>query len=627
MCGIAGLVWKDLSEESVLRFHRACGLMQHRGPDHTGVLRQGNLFLLHHRLSILDLDARANQPFWSNDRQVCAIFNGEIYNHRELAQQLQLDMRTSSDTEVLVESFARRGSDSFGSWNGMFAAAIHEPGRQRLHLTRDRFGIKPLYYFEGMEFVAFASEAKVIMEWLPRFELSSAALSQYMWFGNTTGADTLAKGLRKLRPGEHLEISTARAKITTRRLFWSMESPPLRVAVRMEDAAVEVRARLATAVKRQLAADVPVGILLSGGIDSSSIVAVAAPQASAPLATYCVDYDHNIGGKSELPKARLVAARYGTNHHEIRITSDDVPDVFDRLVYQYDEPFADAAAIPLFQLARTCSSQVKVILQGDGGDEVFGGYRRYAMLQHRRLWALVAASYRFLPAGRLRERARRIRHVLSQREKGALFATYLTQDVAYHSPYRMLDDTIAAACAAQDWQHDYITLAAELNGGNLAEDMRLADMRVLLPNTYLEKVDKVTMACSLEARVPFLDNDLVDFANALPISMKVRGTQYKRVLRAAMRDALPSEILDAPKRGFDVPYRQWLRGPLYDYAHDCFAAMDNPFLDRARCLAALRSHRSREPDQGPLLWKALVLATWLKHYGSRICGIDGGAMT
>ncbi|MBW7897131.1 MAG: asparagine synthase (glutamine-hydrolyzing), partial [Opitutaceae bacterium] len=481
----------------------------------TGVLRQENLFLLHHRLSILDLDARANQPFWSRDRRFCAVFNGEIYNHRELAQQLQLDMRTSSDTEVLVESFARRGGDAFGSWNGMFATAIHEPGRQRLHLVRDRFGVKPLYYFEGDGLVAFASEAKVILEWLPYFKLSSAALAQYMWFGNTTGADTLVAGLRKLSPGGHLEIDTARGEITVRRLFWSMGNPPLRVAGRMEDAAVEVRARLDTAVKRQLAADVPVGILLSGGIDSSSIVAVAASQINIPLATYSVDYDHNIGGKSELSKARLVAARYGTDHHELRITSDNVPDIFDRLVYQYDEPFADAAAIPLFQLARACSSRVKVILQGDGGDEVFGGYRRYAMLQHRRLWALVAACHRFLPPGRLRERARRIRHVLSQRDKGALFATYLTQDVAYHSPYRMLDDVIAATCAAQDWQSDYTTLAAELNTGNLAEDMRLADMRVLLPNTYLEKVDKATMACSLEARVPFLDNDLVDFDNAL----------------------------------------------------------------------------------------------------------------
>ena len=373
MCGIAGLVAKRfLSDERFADFVQSSKIMRHRGPNNSGVFRQENLVLIHHRLSILDLDARSNQPFSSASGRHTMVYNGEVYNFREIARQLTFAPRTSSDTEVVIESFERNGRTAVKDWNGIFAAAIFDSQNQRLHLCRDRFGVKPLYVYESDEVLAFASEAKVLLDWLPSFSINRSVIEQYMWFGNSTGQDCFIDGLWKLLPATHVTIDTRIGEIIDQSSYWSINDVE-QIKPSRQVAAEEVGRLLESAVRRQLVADVPVGVLLSGGVDSSSIVAFAAKHYGRPLDTYTVEYDFNIGGRSELDQAAKVARLFNTNHSELRVDSSHVQDIFSDLVFQYDEPFADSAAIPMYQLAKECSIDKRVILQGDGGDELFGG--------------------------------------------------------------------------------------------------------------------------------------------------------------------------------------------------------------------------------------------------------------
>ncbi len=614
MCGVAVLVAKvELTEKEVDAFLTATQLMKHRGPDHTGVYRRLNVVLVHHRLSIIDPDSRSNQPFVSRSGESICAFNGEIYNFRELRNDIELDWRTHSDTEVMLENFERFGPDAIRKWNGIFAGIILQG--DNLFIFRDRFGIKPLYHFETDRFLVFASEAKCILNLLPEFQLNYRALNKYLWFGNTTGRETCIAGLTKVTPAtvSCLNLSTFKNEES---VFWKPNEIQKRTVGEAE-AVEELRFHLANAVKRQLISDAPLGLLLSGGVDSSGIVAMAAPNSSRPLDTISVDYDQTSGLNSELPLAEQVARKYGTNHREIRVTSRNVVEIFRNLVFQYDEPFADSANIPLFQLAQACAVDKRVVLQGDGGDELFGGYSRYQIARNSAFWKQASKSYLFL-RGRNRERMKRLNYVLSQESNAGVIANYLTVETPYKDPYSVFGRETAIRLNEFDWQADYKSIDFPKDCHSLLDQLLYSDFKILLTDRYLEKVDKATMLASIEARVPYLDNDLAEFALSLPSSLKLKQGTSKYLLKRALEGLVPNEILYGPKRGFEVPYRQWLQTDLYDFARAAFESAADPFFNRQRLLELLEIHRSGTADYGDLLWKCLVLIEWMSIYQSRL---------
>lgn len=618
MCGIAGMVLKkDLPAEQIDQFAASADLMRHRGPDHKGVYRNGQVVLVHFRLSIIDLSAEANQPFHSKTGRMVTAYNGEVYNFRELAAKHNIRPRTRSDTEVILECFEQFGADAFRDWNGIFAAAIHDLQQQKLHLVRDRFGVKPLYYFETDKALLFASEAKVILNWLPQFRISGRALSQYMLYGHATGTDGFVEGLKRLAPGQHLVIDIDSGKIVERRSFWTVgQLEETRISTR--EAVEQTRILLENAVQRQLVADVPVGLFLSGGIDSSSIAALASKASSNPMDAYSIEYDVNSGGKSEMDRARLVARQFGLRHHEIQLSAAQVVDIFGDVVFQYDEPFADSASVALYQLSRACGESQRVVLQGDGGDELFAGYRRYSVLHYHALNRLVTACHRFLPRNRFRQRLERLHGILATSDRSELIAKYLTEETAASNPARMLGESLQQSIARFSGEEGYIEFGHYHSGLDPVQQLLYTDTSILLPWKYLEKVDKATMRFSIESRVPFLDHDLADFALSLPSSTKISHGRKKHILRQAMQGLVPDTILNGPKRGFDVPIRAWMERGLHDHAADLFASADSNFIDREAAAAALAAYQSGELESVPLLWKTMVLAQWLHHYRHKI---------
>jgi asparagine synthase (glutamine-hydrolysing) len=619
MCGISGLISKrNIPESRFNDFIKSSDLMNHRGPDYKGVFRENEVLLVHYRLSIIDLDKRSNQPFFSKNKNLVTVYNGEIYNYKELAKKHSITQTTTSDTEILTEMFDKGGKEIVNEWNGIFACAIYDRAKMKIHFMRDRLGVKPLYIYEDESVIAFSSEAKVIMDWLPNFKLNKDALAQFIWFGNTTGLKTHAQDLNKQAPGTITTINFNKSfKEKEQFTFWSLKEVE-EISISEPEAIQKTEYLLEQSVKRQLVADVPVGVLLSGGIDSSSIVAFASKYYSGKLDTYSVEFDYNIGGKSELEKAAKVAKRYNTNHHELLVDTKDVVTTFKELVIQYDEPFADAASIPLYQLSLACSKDKRVILQGDGGDELFAGYRRYNVMQSYWFWKLSSKAYPFIPSNRWKERMKRIDFVLNKNEGADMLAYYLTEEVPYKHPFNIFTHDFRESLNNVNWKEDYQNFHSKYKNLDRVQNLLYADVEIILPNRFLEKVDKATMLASMEARVPFLDNDLAQFAFSLPSSLKVRKGSKKYLLKKAMENHVPHEILYGPKRGFDVPIREWLRTDLYNFAREVFSSLNFDILNKEVLLQLLEDHKNRKADYSSTLWKSLVLGHWLEHYKDKI---------
>ena len=619
MCGIAGLIAKGTNRDQLFdRFLESSKLITHRGPDYMGFEKFDNTLLIHYRLSIIDTDPRSHQPFNSSDSQYSTVYNGEIYNFGDIKSKHSYTTHTTSDTEVMLQSFVHRGRNAIAEWNGIFAMAILDKGQRKLTLVRDRFGVKPLYWYEDEEVIMFASEAKVLYDWLPQLELSYQGLSEYLWFGNTISSDTMIKGVRKFNKGTSLEIDLTSFEKNEKTYWENKGTKPY--TEDLDTTVQQVKRKLTAAVERQLIADVPLGILLSGGVDSSAIVALASQISNTKLDTYSVQYDYNIGGESELPRARKMAALCKTNHHELKIGAGDVVESFQKLVFQYDEPFADAANIPLYQLAEIAGKNKKVILQGDGGDEFFAGYRRYNVLDWLGFWKIAStAGHRFIPNKRWAERMSRMSFVLNQKDHALRMAYFLTQDVPEKSPLGMLNSDFRLKADQSDPFNAYKQMNSRFKSESKVQRMLYTDTELIMQHTYLEKVDKATMLSSVESRVPFLDNELTEYVLGLPSSVKVRRGEKKFLLKQALKGLVPEEILYGKKRGFDVPYKDWLKKDLYDFAHQTFSNHPiNGLLDKESLIDKLERNRKGEANYGPMLWKALVLSQWFSVYANKL---------
>ena len=620
MCGVAGIVDFGAAQPLASPVEAAVAAIAHRGPDARHVWSDGPVALGHARLSIIDLSAAADQPMLGCEGQVAVVFNGEIYNYRELKAELSAlgcRFRTSSDTEVLLEAYLLWGDRAFERLNGMYALAIWDGRARRLTLARDPLGIKPLIYaHDGMR-LEFASEIKALLAMRPgaSWKIDAQSLHEYLWFGNALGSGTMYAGIRRLEAGECLTFDAA--GVNRRKL--------LHVG-----ALAEVRDDFATATRRvgelleravasHLVSDVPVGIMLSGGIDSSAIASLAVRSSGSRLSTYSMAFDFEDTG--ELPAAAALARQLGTEHHELYVRADETADLVKALVHCHDEPFADAANIPLYLATRQLRSQVKVVLQGDGGDEMFAGYRRYEMLGMRGPWrALRGLSSTLIPRGLdlpdAPRRALRMVEALGAADPLRM-ALLLTMDSERHLPGQIVGEPMQQRLRSVDPFRRYREVLQSLPATDDVQKMLWTDASILLPDTFLEKVDRSTMAHGVEVRVPFLDIELAKYALRMPAEYKVRGRERKRVLRHALRGIVPDEVLDRPKRGFGVPYGRWLREHLYEslqsYARESRAVRDG-VLDGRRIAQLAEEHRRRHRDHGFLLWKALQIAIWYQDY-------------
>jgi asparagine synthase (glutamine-hydrolysing) len=628
MCGIAGAFgWEGGTQPLGLGVESAA-ILAHRGPDSFGAWQDEGISLFHWRLAIIDLSSAGNQPMLSADERLVLCYNGEVYNFEQLRAEIERRWkgvhrwRGRSDTEVIVEGFALWGVDFLARLNGMFALALYDRGARTLYLARDRAGIKPLYVLGRDGGVLFGSEAKLFFHtrhFAPR--ISANGLAAFFTYGHCYGDNHVLDGVRQLEPGEvitfHRSRPGGRSVATTSR---SRPRARWRPVVRDdESAAAELRRLLSGAVARQLVADVPVGVLLSGGVDSSILTALTA-RLLGPQRTmaFTLGYPGMGGDYDEIDHARRVANHLGVQHHVYEASENDLIEELEQLVWHYDEPFADAAALNMFLISRMIRSRVTVALAGEGSDELFGGYRRYQLEKviralgpvGRGLGRLVRAA-RLGRIGWLPRRLQIVLRALTRRGAAARYSSYLESEVPLETILK------------PEWQGsvgvDEIIKAGypdELDRDTVSH-LCLVDQQFWLPGTYLEKSDKGGMAHGLEVRVPFLDDEVLEFANTLPDRQRIRGRSRKWLLKKAFEDLVPAEAFHRFKRGFGVPIRRWLRNELRQYYVDQVlspTARINRYLQMPHLEAFFRDHSRGARDYSDLLWKCLVLEIWLRHF-------------
>ncbi len=624
MCGIAGHINFNGLKGAIIGdcVTNMINTMVHRGPDDSGILNHNNVSLGHRRLSIIDLSQLGHQPMISEEKDFAIVFNGEIYNFKELRSSLETlgyIFKSESDTEVILAGFKYWHTDLFLKLNGIFSFAILNLNNQELYLVRDRLGIKPLYYYHNAEGFYFSSEIKAIRKVCPELnEINFEALNEFTFYGNALGQKTLFKSINALNPGTYIRVKGAEI---SNHVYWRPEDIRENFSISSTEAVEQVRNYLELAVKRQLISDVPVGVFLSGGIDSSAITAFAKKHYSGKLKTFAAAFDFD-KGVNELDKARFVANHFDTEHTELFIKGSDLPDIVEQMIYHHDEPFSDAANIPLFLMAKQVKPFATVVLQGDGGDELFGGYNRYFLLDkyskgYKKNLTSVASSIFGSYRGKnsLIRRGLRIANAISQKDDAMMMALLLTTDTLQNNTKQMLTESLLLKLSKYNPFEYYQQTVARFSEKSLLQKMLYTDTQIILPNTFLEKVDKSTMAASIEVRVPFLDYDLVDFVMSLPASIKIQNGEKKYLLKKALRGVLPDQILDGPKTGFGVPYENWLKGPLYDFMNDKLRSdyikqlglFNYKLLDKR-----IKDHKENKVNYGFQLWKMMNLSIWLE---------------
>ena len=627
MCGLAGVVVFDGPPPEREQLRRMGETLRHRGPDaegiHLDVAASPTVGLVHRRLSIIDLSSVADQPLPNEDGSVQALLNGEIYNFQELRRQLvdRHRFRSQGDTEVLVHGYEEWGERVVSRLDGMFALALWDAPRRRLLLARDAFGKKPLYYAHDGRRLVFASEVKALLAAGVPAEMAGENLGEYLAFGYVPTPRTLFRGIHKLEPASLLIAD--RGGLQDPRRYWDLHFPDRGGETKVDQAAAAERVRelLTDAVRKRLLADVPLGILLSGGVDSSAIAALATRLKGGSVKTFTVGFEGD-AYFDERPHAALVARHLGTDHFAA-VVKPEAAALLDTLLYHHDEPFGDSSALPTYLVAREARRQVTVALNGDGGDETFAGYERFrAMLAAEALpgfllWAARQGA-RLLPrSGGPHSFLRRLRRFA---QKAAL--PRLERMLAWSSFFdleslRRLDGTGAfdTERILSSYRH---ALELQPQASMLSRILYL-NARTYLLDDLLPKMDRMTMAHGLEARSPLLDRALMEYVAALPDGLKRRGSQGKLVLKRAVADLLPRQILDRPKQGFGVPLGDWFRAELRPLVEDTLLATPRLAgrlrLDAVRTLFA--EHLSGRADHGHQLWTLLILELWLRkhHFG------------
>jgi len=608
MCGLTGFVARSAAPEvmaATLRGMSDC--LAHRGPDDSGewIDAEAGAALGFRRLAIIDLSPAGHQPMTSPSGRFVVTLNGEIYNFEDLRRELDVAWRGHSDTEVMAAAFEAWGVEgAVKRFNGMFAIAVWDRRLRRLHLIRDRMGVKPLYYgFAGRTFV-YSSELKALRQH-PDFDarIDRQAVDLYLRFMYVPAPHSIYEGISKLMPGTILTFDPA-TRATSITVYWSVQEAAVRGTANRfhgseEDASHELESLLRDAVRIRMVADVPLGVFLSGGVDSSVVTALMQAESATPVRSFSIGFADDAYNEAHF--AAAVARHLGTNHTELIMTADDVVNVIPRLPSMYDEPFADSSQIPTHLVAALARKHVTVTLSGDGGDELFGGYRRYFAGQRvLRAFAAVPSRLRS-PLGRLLaavpgRRAAKVARMFRANDPDSLYF-----DLVSH----WISECGGKAAAFK------AALARRTPIGDPVERMMFFDQVSYLPDDILAKVDRASMAASLEAREPLLDYRLVEFAWTLPLSMKVRAGKGKRVLRRVLYRYVPEALIERPKMGFGIPLETWLRGRLRDWAESLLEPSAITLIDPAAVRAKWKEHLAGKDWQFHL-WAVLMLQAWLK---------------
>lgn len=614
MCGICGIYGVDGpvdADEALLT--EMNGLLTHRGPDAEGYYLDDRVALGHRRLKIIDLTAGA-QPMHSGDGRYVIVFNGEIYNYAAIRTELKQRghvFSSNSDTEVLLAAFIEYGEACLEQLRGMFAFAIYDRRAGTLFLARDRVGIKPLYYRLQQDRFVFASEVKPLLAaWPQPPSVDSSLIDLYFSVGYVPGDRTLFEGVRKLPPAHHMWVRDG--EITIDR-YWDLETEPV-AATSFEASMEELERRFTESVRLRMVSDVPIGAFLSGGLDSSAIVALMSQLSDQPIKTFSVGYDDEI---SELPYARAVAERFGTEHHEYTLQPVEFFESIELLLTQIEEPIVEPAAVALYQLACCAREHATVLLSGEGGDEALAGYPLYTLMRK---------VDRLRPAARLAAPLLAAVRGMARSEKVLKYVDWLGSELGdrYQGISCDVTRSIKQRIYADGADFGASTTAAVFRGlfdagteRTALQRMSYVDINSWLPDDLLIKADKMTMAASIELRVPFLDHDLLEYCYGLPDDFKIRGQERKYILKKLMEKHLPREIIYRKKQGFPVPIAQWFRGELYGRVRETLldpGAFVGELTARGYIETVLERHRSGREDLSRRIFSLLTLETWHRIY-------------
>jgi len=623
MCGIAGIINLDPGQPvDVERLRRMRDVLRHRGPDGEGLWFEGPVGLAHRRLSIVDIAGGA-QPMTTSDERAWIVFNGEIYNHPELKPQLEArghQYRTRSDTETILHIYKDEGEQAVERLRGMFAFAIWDRPQRQLLLARDRLGIKPLYYALTEQHLLFASEIKAILaSGYLRSALNERVIPEYLATGFVAGAETFFRGVRKLLPGRTMTW-TQESGIRERRYWQLPESGTEKARFNVKAETDELRSRLSEAVRCHLMSDVPVGLFLSGGIDSTALGALMTSMTKEPIKTFSVGFPEREG--NELHYARLAARSINSDHHEVVITGEDFFRELPRLIWHEDEPIAFPSSVPLYFVSALAGEHVKVVQTGEGSDELFYGYNRYRVTAWNHRFG--NAYHRLFPTS-AREAVSRTVTALPWSARRYLGRTFLTlapgprslffENFAFFSERTRQAMLSADALSSLDPFDELMRCYNESSGG-IVDRIAHTDLQTYLVE-LLMKQDQMSMAASVESRVPFLDHKFVEYVVSLPAEMKLRGWQTKAILREAVRDLIPPQIRTRRKMGFPVPVGRWLK--------ERFAGLVDELVTGPRALGRglfnadlvreiAGQHRSGRQPHGTRLWLLMNLEIWQRIF-------------
>ena len=628
MCGIAGIVAADgLRADERTRLPYMRDVITHRGPDEAGLFVDEHAGLAHRRLSIVDL-ASGQQPLANEDGSILIVFNGEIYNHADIRPELESHghvYRTRCDTETIVHAYEQWGDACVERFRGMFAFAIWDARRRRLLLARDRMGIKPLYWALVRNRLIFGSEIKALLEsGLLRAEADERALPELLSTRYLSGAQTLFRGIQRLLPGHLLVFENG---VATTRQWWDVpvgRRDPSLEGVSTTQIVERFRTKLEDAVRTRLMADVPLGMFLSGGLDSSAIAVLMARMIDRPLQTFSVAFKQR--AFSELDYARQVARAIKAEAHEIVIDDKDFFGALPRLIWHEDEPIAHPSSVPLYFVSKLASERVKVVLTGEGSDELLAGYGKYprALVNWRAgaLWGVAPEPVRqfvtqtIVPRlpGRLAHYARRSFLAMPRTPEAMFFDNFAA--IGIQRQASLLSPRLAAFATTGAYAASRAYFDAPNGRSTTLDRLLYTDLKTYLVE-LLMKQDQMSMAASIESRVPFLDHHLVEFAAALPPRMKLRGFSTKWILREAVKAILPREILTRKKMGFPVPFSIWVQGPAGEMAHEVLLdrrTRQRGIINPPAVAALLAAHRRGAVDAGDALWSLLNLELWYRTF-------------
>jgi len=624
MCGIAGFVdlWGRRAravEERQEILARMCRIIRHRGPDDQGLMVKTGVAVGMRRLAIIDL-VSGNQPMSGEDGSVTIVFNGEIYNFQEIQPKLESlghKFHTHSDTEAIVHAYEEFGPDCLKDLRGMFALAIWDDKARTLFIARDRAGKKPLYYtVTPSGTLVFGSELKALLEHPDvEREIDPQALDAYFTLGYVPDPLSIFRNVHKLPPGHYLNFTNGQVTV---KQYWDFEFQPEQ-SQNEGDYLDELRALLDESVRLRLISDVPLGAFLSGGIDSSTVVGLMARHMGQPVKTFSIGFHED--SYNELKYARVTAQKFGTDHHEFFVTPD-ICDVVDELVWHFDEPFADSSAIPTYMVSKLARDHVTVVLSGDGGDELFAGYTRYAVERKR-------GGFERLPKP-LREGVMR---PLSERLPHSAWGRNYLHNVSLDPISRYLDSVsvftslnrkslYTSDFSAQLGPGGYsgrlfYDLIDNVKSGDAVDRLLYLDSKTYLPGDILTKVDRMSMAVSLEARAPLLDHKLIEFVTRIPSSLKLAGLETKRIMKRAVMDLVPAEILNRPKQGFGVPIQEWINQQLRSRIRETLSesrTRQRGYVDSRYVDVLLDEHERGRRDHSMGLWALVMLELWHRQF-------------